>query len=1021
MTGVPAPVLTGRLALNASAGGIMGTLLQLLNKSGLAADVEAALPEVVHVAELAQHWRDIAARLWQSSNEVPVDSPDRFIAYLAGAIGKPEVKQVFDDLGLASLHGELSGISAKLADPATPWGALVSRMSDFGEAYAGGDTFGGYDEGDGRAFALTLPDIDAGGAGAAGPAQFDYSFALEGGVEAEPGALWPFPKDAAAPGLLRLGVNGGLKAKAGAKLPFSGLGSAGLNIDGSLASSFNLYYRPGSPDAPVAGVLLKAVPGVPDPFDLVSIRHAMQLSGLEGLVMGFSGSAKAGLSLLLGQNFDIPQVLAGEVGLAAALSYGRQSDWLISLRRLPGGALRYVLSRKKLSQSEWSVGLKLSLDPSALVSRVQDVLSKATGVWGKELDKIRPYLSPGTLLRGELQALVETEIGKLIEDDKIKAALLADAGILADPGSDDGESDLVTLLTGKIADVLDKQETAILGDARGLATKAVGDLADSLPSFAGDALRGKGEALLTDLLGKAQGKFKGEFDKLVANANVAKTVNKELKNLGVRIEQAADEIDKATRGLRELVEKFDAAVKQVGKEVEKAAKAKLVASIAARGGSDSSAHYELSGTISGDSAGARQLWRDLATGKLEPFQKIFAGAMAGPADFTLDPSSTIKLAAGRHSGFAASLVVLDLQVNMKDLISGKAEITYTAGGNVSVRAEGSAEHGVRLFKERRRASFVSVWDLVRDRLDTTLDQSMSLSLKLDHEDKDLKAEEVKGLFEGCARIGLIERKRCDDALDIRQSWQNDAAAGGKKVKGAIALEMTLTPLATGRMIALGRRLRDGDGQLDRLVHARAMAALVLAGAASQDMLDLDVKKALHDYRDDLNGITDAGAIAYAFRKNRFDFRELGGDGAHASYYGWKYPAFARMLPAAYAFTQLLPQMAKVADAVPARLGVPAPGAWTEKDYRDAEFALARSSSEFLDVNAEWLKIKLALHPRMLGLMVLLAQVSAPGPADEPEALLARPIDPVWAGSLFKIAMTPGDPGTGGKEPEAIPV
>lgn len=72
---------------------------------------------------------------------------------------------------------------------------------------------------------------------------------------------------------------------------------------------------------------------IENPLNLSDINHAVQLAGLEGIVLVCDGAASAGLSATLGTDFRFKQLASGSVGVVAKLEFKRNARWLFPPRR----------------------------------------------------------------------------------------------------------------------------------------------------------------------------------------------------------------------------------------------------------------------------------------------------------------------------------------------------------------------------------------------------------------------------------------------------------------------------------------------------------------------------------------------------------------------------------------------------------------------------------------------------------------------------------------------------------------
>ncbi len=111
-----------------------------------------------------------------------------------------------------------------------------------------------------------------------------------------------------------------METKAGLSLPFGQFGKGTANAGASAEAAIGFFYRPKNMAQPFAEVLFDALTSIPAPLDLDEISHAVNLSGLEGMVLGCDGAVDTGLGLVLGESYDIPNIASGRRNWASQAS-----------------------------------------------------------------------------------------------------------------------------------------------------------------------------------------------------------------------------------------------------------------------------------------------------------------------------------------------------------------------------------------------------------------------------------------------------------------------------------------------------------------------------------------------------------------------------------------------------------------------------------------------------------------------------------------------------------------------------
>lgn len=977
----------------------MTTLPAWIEVDGALGDLSKLEPDLGVYAELARNWRVIAARVHQLGAEAPVDSPVLLAVYVAERIDDPALATVFDELGLGALHIKLRAVADRFTDSSSLWAKLLQPCDAFIETYAS-ETVDGLDEGDDPGLVtLRIPPLEATGEAKAGAGSLSFGITAAAGLACEAGAAWPFRGDAVLPGLLRIGGSGKVTTTVGFALPFGQIGAGEVKAAASAEAMLSYFFRPTDVSMPFAEALVPALVSLPVPLDLVDINHAVELSGLEGLVVVCDGAVSAGLGATIGESFAIPNVASVTAGLVAELAFRRNARWLLSLRRTPSG-LRFVLSRDQAREKSWSAGIDLAVDYSALAKRVHDIVLKAEGLAQPVLSQIKPFLSPGSYLTEQASDLLSAAVASITDNDQLRSALSKNLGAVLGRG---GDLRLATAdyLKQRIAELAATEVGALLADSDAWAQTIAAGLATKFPALGEAGLTDALAARLKPILGDVRRRFDGLIARLAADPAQSAALTRELRMIGIEVKGAVADADALLAGVRNLVERLDGFAQQVLAATGDGVTHKLRARFGWNGKNSSALHYELAGTISEVTADTSALWRALATGQLEPFQRILADPALAPPGLTLDPTSSLSRFAGRHRGFALEIVVLGVSASITSIVEGKATIKRSAGGNVVVAAEGKAMRDVDGFDEGRSATFISSWDLALLKVEGRTRRSMGVSLAFDHDDKDLQSTEVTGFLAGLARNGLVEQSRVQSAEAIYQGWRVQTQPG-KKVVGRIDVRMALPSIAVERMVALGR-LGGVKGSANQVkLFSLAGRTLMACGVGDEQRLERDAKEARREF-DELEALVDPWRVMYALQDVDLDPPQSSVQTAH------RYTAFGQLLPRAISFPKLLDTMARIYDAVPA--GADAAGIWSAEDYARAEKELASLARKWLRINQKFIFwFKADLHPVMIAFLRLLANMNrATVLTDDPFAGLDVTPAVAETSRLFQITMSqPGE-------------
>lgn len=966
------------------------------------------------LANIAPHWKTIAQRVRQANAAIDVASPEALLTYVNDSLDDAVVTTIFDELGLGDALTKLTSVRNTLADRSTPWGKLLAPCAELIEQSIAPINPGDTDtvDGDNRGrIVLPLATLDEDATASNDRYSYTLGVTAEAAIECEAGAAWPFARDAVMPGLLLLTAEGKLGGKGKAALPFAqGSVSASAQADAAINCSF--FFRPDTPSSPFVVELLKAVPAIPDPFDLDSIWHAMALSGLDGMILEIGGDAEVEVALSIGKSAAIPELFSATVLLGATVGVSRKADWLLSVRAAQRDAanrptaIALILSHEKSALTRWGLGLDIGIDATPLMGRVHSVLVEATKGWGKIATKIKPMLHPGTFIRtelaGELGALAEGLIG----DAGIRDGLVADLSLVLGIGEAGDALALSTLLSTKIGDALGSVSGLLSDEAEAKADEVVDALVRHLPSVAREDVRSTATAKLKELISKAQGLLTDEVKKIAPSDRDLKALIDEVKELGIAVTKAGNKLDTALAGVRSLIETYETYLHKAVEETGKAANAKIALNFKVERRIERGTQYEIVATLTANSAEAQDFYRAVSRGRLEKAQKLFdAGGSRG--DVVLNPQSSVGRFARRSTQTGYELVLFGVSASAKTLISGSAKLTLLHNGNISVSGKASAEREASSKWEARSVAFVSAFDLLllklADRAFVDSTRSLTAQLQIGHDDPRLKRGEVKAFLEGLATSGLIENARVTRAVEIYDGWlKAQTAAGGKHAGGSIEVAMIVPPAALTAMIDLGDTLRaeaaTASSPTLRQIYRLVATKLIKGGTVRAIDIEADIRTAYSKLSAGKPS-EDLMQAIYALRK---------ADLLHVN----SVRRLRGMLAAAKALETMLVCVSEIYHAVPASSAQPGSDGWTEKDYARAEERLADSIEPWLLLNQRlifWFDGN--IHPQTLAFLTILAGFARPiGESGTRAEQLLDPHAAPPSNALIAITMTPAPKG-----------
>lgn len=983
----------------------MTKLPEWIDVPDIAGDMGKLVPHLDLLVKYSAVWLDIGRKL-TGKVDVPIRDSVALLSYLVDKADDAEVTAMLEEVGLGDLAAKLSDIEAEIFDEKKDWHKLLKQCADFSESYTQSnpsEDIWQIEDGDnaGR-IALRLPNLVAAQGDKGSDSGFYVGIGGEVGIGCEAGAIWPFRKDNVPTGLFCMSLDGKANASARGALPIGQFGSFTGKAGAEGKVNLGYYFRPKRPGMIVAEALLESAPAIPMPHRLSQIVNAMTYNGLEGMVLSCDGRLESGIEVALGKDFDVPSIMSAKVGVSASLSLLRAANLILSIRRVATGRIDFALTRAIADEAGWGVGVGIDIDYAPLARLVHDRLVEIDGLASPMLARVKPFLSPGTYLLNEAAEKLQSTANLILNDEALREALVKDLSVLLGKSGDE-QSAVAEVLQKKISDLAAKHSSAAFEDVKGWGNAIAGDLLSRLPAFVSDPLREALEQKIAPLLDSVKEEFEQTVQNLVTTSAGAKALKDELKKIGVAVSSGADDANKALKDVRKLVTVFEKFSKDLLEKTGESVQHKISTGFGWTGTQNRGHHYELMGSFVLTAPGAdfnalEELWTKLAAGKLEIFQPMLADSTKQPAGFELNPSSALSRFGSKTSAFTFELAVLGFEVSIKTIVEGKARITTTMGGRITVTASSKAQREVDGFGEGRAAGFVSSWDLAMHKRDAKfgVQRAMTFALSLDHDDSDLSESEVKGLLEGLSKRGLIQNTRSEKAITLYQQWQQ-LAKPNKKVRGRIEIDMQLPPAGIERMLALGSALRRNTPAIERELFIKVAAFLLESGVSNHDRFERDCKEARREFKE-LAKVQDDWVVIYALRKMDLKPEKVGG------YQGYRYAAFEQLIPRCLSFSAILRIMAEIYEAIPT--GEAESGQqWTENDYINAEKRLAGEVKKWIRLNQSFIFwFKDGMHPALLAFFALLADIDQPLPSEGGPIDNDGAINVGTANNLFRVTM-----------------
>jgi len=938
----------------------MTGFVQLIGKGADFAGFGADLAAIEVIVAMAGRWEQLDPR--------PVDFPS-IEALLAAALADAEsdaVKTVFARLGAEGARASVAAVLAKVnkvAGAAPGWvKTLLTRVDGFSVASPGALSW------EPLAVDETLKLSEAYG--------IALGFSGKAALSLSAGAAWPGGD--AAKALLRLGASGEIGAKAGATIPYSlgavkADGSAGMRVD------LGYYWDLAGSGALYGLAVAERVPLLPNPFDFASVWEAAQRPDFAGATFAFEGNAAAHVAVSLAYS-GVP--LTGvNVDLGATVAFGAsfKRGYRLAVRRAAEGGVAVEMARSELDANTLSASIGVSVALPVLAAKVQGFLTKAVDAWDGELERVKPFLSPGTWLQDQLGGQVSAAAARLIGNPGLRAAVVRDLnGVFGIDTSD--ESAVAGWLEDALRGAVDQKSAALIGDAQAAALAAYGELAGAIPAFAEPDIRAALTAELAGLAAKAKDAVTGVVDTLFRTVDL-KALGKALGAAGAASDKIVESLDDALARVREVLATYNDLLHTVVAKAREAAKQKLTIAIQAENARSRSLDVKLAGRFTANSPGAAVLFGLLSGGKLQEIAAVAGGANP-PADFVLDAAnSSSKLTLLRTGSVGAEVLAFGLGAKFSSAVSASVAVEIDGFGNVRIATQGEMK---KLFSgngEERELSFADSIGLAYGRKlgAAAISASVALGVSVIYRDEELRRDELTAFTAGLRAAGLV-------AADVDARAQ--AALAGwvlpdKQPPVDMAAKLWLEGEAAARVLCLDRRDAGALTSAARLdLIARALAALRAADAINAGL----VKTALQKLR---SGQESEAETVLRLPRNAVQ-HAAGGFGPHNPVVAdVKY--FLQVHDMLRGFVRLIDAAGEAYLSTPAG-SVAAPGEWLPDDYLDAQGRIANGSRAWLSTGQAFIFwARKGMGPRTVALMALLRDL-ADGPADAVKLVLVhRPV------------------------------
>jgi hypothetical protein len=825
-------------------------------------------------------------------------------------------------------------------------------------------------------------------------------------IEFEAGDQWPYASDSASDptltNLLRIGATGAIKGSGNAALPFP-IGSLKVGASASETATLAYYFLPPNPGEWFGIAVAERITTIPNPIDFGDLWKTLgdraRSGDLKGVDLHLDGAVDFAAEVALAIGRKIKDVGAVSAGLGIKASVSRASHLQVSMRAAGPDKLAITLSRSLSRSSTSGVDLGVTLDATELSGHVATIVNDALDTWDAALDPIRPWLSPGTLLRDKLSAELAAGVGKLISNATLKDAIVADAQRAL--GLIPSDAGLAAWIGKQITDAVSRNASVVRDGGTNAVDAVIKDLGPTL----------------ADALAKSTTAVKAEIAKLVGgietSLNTAITglfntlggkIGDLLSQIGVAVDKAVETLNDATAIFRKLFALFDAKVAQIRAITAKAALAKLQLSVTAETTQTSGSEYLIAGIFTANTPATQALFHLILGGKGQAIADLFAaGDVPG---FTLDRArSFLTRSASWKDRTAYSLIIFGFNLGGQTLLSADAKITITGNNDISVTAGSAADNTASTLDGSQLLSFSSpyAWSPAAGGGEPV----MTVNLGIDRFEKNLKASELQAFLGNLQANKLLDQTAIGLATATLKGW-GLVDGNDRKVPGRIKLGMTLDLAATKQLIRLSDRVNTDLPEAIKIqIVSACVNAFIKAGKISKDEVQI-AGQAVAAAVPNATGMT-AGEVFYRFATLNFDPELTGLNGpaqvARSRIVDLVGGYGADGTPHVGKALRLIDALDALGDLYDAR---PWPvGTWKEGDYLKAEKRVASGIGAWLiQVNnlAELLTLSDTLSKDMVAFLLLVIQFSG----------LRPPVDattsPPGAGSFLHLEMSNGPDG-----------
>jgi len=625
----------------------------------------------------------------------------------------------------------------------------------------------------------------------------DIGFGLKGGLAATleleacatSGGAPPIGADQR---LVRIGALGSVQASAKLTVPLN-IGSIGAQAAGE-ANAKLAYYTHHSKKTVLAEAVIGALAHLHAPFTLSSAAAFFDAFPQGAIQLDANANLKFAVNVALASPFAVGVPGSSEIAVATTACTGGQCKALLVKPDIGKPYIRLSLDRGAMTAEELAATIKLDVDLSAMTARVKTLVAQGKELSAKAkhaLAKLDPFFTPGTYLKGRIEALVRQRV----EDDAFKGLALNALGF----GAGGKPGDALTKRIENAINGLDKLWTAKQDE---LVKNLAANIEDALPAAgAASMLAQRLTPPLTILLQDLKRDLAGELRALALDNKAFEAFRQGLNDAGVIVQDTFGTLDEAADALtgpvQEMLDKFQSSVAGLLKKVDGYIGESLKAQAALLKSKTTSHTLDLDVSFNPSSAVAAGLYGRTFTDELA---SVFDEMRIAPADAVTLHKTAFTGYLQQVSGSTIKLTFGQFAFTARTVLTSGVKFTIDAAGTIDAESAQDITSETECLT-RERVVFVSA-----QRLRANHAQATAISLSVARSGKSAKSERLDMFFGPVIDAQLLDKSVLHNAREQFAAWRSKADAQ------TIPLRLTLArDFADAEIMALLQLERDAAG------------------------------------------------------------------------------------------------------------------------------------------------------------------------------------------------------------------